>query len=150
MAKSKQSLSQKAEEFELNLTPMIDAVFLLLIFFMTTTVFIKASQLTIALPEAQNYDRLTSEKKLNLRISGDGTFEVNSQLIAKADLAGWLERERLRSGTGTLIITADAETPHGFVIDAMEMATIAGVGKIDVETQEPQTGSPMRQEASAR
>jgi len=53
------------------------------------------------------------------------------------DLAGWLERERIRTGSSTLIITADAGTPHGAVIDAMEMATIAGVEKIDVETQEP-------------
>ncbi|HJP29736.1 MAG TPA: biopolymer transporter ExbD, partial [Candidatus Latescibacteria bacterium] len=79
MAKRRQSLSEKAGEFELNLTPMIDAVFLLLIFFMTTTVFVKASQLKIALPEAKHYDQLKSEKNLNLRIGGEGELEVNSQ-----------------------------------------------------------------------
>ncbi|MBQ35466.1 MAG: hypothetical protein CME04_03670 [Gemmatimonadaceae bacterium] len=136
MAKRRQSLSEKAGEFELNLTPMIDAVFLLLIFFMTTTVFVKASQLKIALPEAKHYDQLKSEKKLNLRIGGEGELEVNSQLVALLELRGWLERERIRTGSTTLIITADAETPHGVVIDAMEMATMAGVEKIDVETQD--------------
>jgi biopolymer transport protein ExbD len=136
MAK-RQSLSEKAAEFKLDLTPMIDAVFLLLIFFMTTTVFIKASQLQIALPEAQHYDRLKSEKKLNLRISDEGKLEVNSQLVAMVELRGWLQRERIRTGSTTLIITADADASHGFVIDAMEMATMAGVEKIDVEIQEP-------------
>lgn len=136
MAK-RQSLSQKAGEFELNLTPMIDAVFLLLIFFMTTTVFVKASQLKIDLPKAQHYDKLTAEKKLNLRVSGEGDYEINGQIVQKLEMRGWLERERIRSGSTTLIITADSETPHGFIIDAMEMATMAGIEKIDVETQEP-------------
>jgi|SaaInl7_200m_RNA_FD_contig_31_2085281_length_808_multi_7_in_0_out_0_2 biopolymer transport protein ExbD len=137
MARRKKSLSEKASEVELNLTPMIDAVFLLLIFFMTTTVFIKATQLRIALPDAVHYDKLKSEKKLNLRISEEGKIEINGQLVVMADLAGWLERERIRTGSTTLIITADAGAAHGFVIDAMEMATMAGVEKIDVETQEP-------------
>ena len=138
----RQSLSEKAGEFQLNLTPMIDAVFLLLIFFMTTTVFVKASQLQIVLPEAQHFDQLKSEKKLNLRISGEGKLEINSQLVGMADLRGWLQRERIRTGSTTLIITADADAPHGFVIDAMEMATMAGVEKIDVEIDEPPKQEP--------
>ena len=76
MAKKK-SIAEKAGEFELNLTPMIDAVFLLLIFFMTTTVFVKSTQLKIELPEASHYDQLKSEKKLNLRISAEGELEIN-------------------------------------------------------------------------
>ena len=51
---------------------MIDAVFLLLIFFMTTTVFVKATQLKIELPDSVHYDQLKAEKKLNLRISSEG------------------------------------------------------------------------------
>ena len=127
MAKRRTSIADKAGEFELNLTPMIDAVFLLLIFFMTTTVFVKSTQLKIDLPDAQHYDKLTSEKKLNLRISGEGQLEINGQMVAMAQLAGWLERERVRTGSTTLIITADADAAHGYIIDAMEMATMAGV-----------------------
>jgi biopolymer transport protein ExbD len=137
MAKRRTSIADKAGEFELNLTPMIDAVFLLLIFFMTTTVFVKSTQLKIDLPDAQHYDKLTSEKKLNLRISGEGQLEINGQMVAMAQLAGWLERERVRTGSTTLIITADADAAHGYIIDAMEMATMAGVEQIDIETEEP-------------
>jgi len=137
MARPKKSLSEKAGEFQLNLTPMIDAVFLLLIFFMTTTVFVKATQLKISLPDAVHYDKLKAEKKLNLRISDEGQLEIDGKLVAMGDLAGWLERERIRTGSSTLIITADSQTAHGFIIDAMEVATMAGVEKIDVETQEP-------------
>ena len=137
MARRRQSLAEKAGEFELNLTPMIDAVFLLLIFFMTTTVFVKATQLKIELPDSVHYDQLKAEKKLNLRISSEGQLEINGQLVAMGQLTSWLEREKVRSGSSTLIITADAGAAHGHIIDAMETATMAGIEKIDIETEEP-------------
>ncbi len=125
-----------ADNNDLNLTPLIDAVFLLLVFFMVTSVFIKATQLKIELPVAANYDQIDQEKKLNLLIAADGQLEFNSQLVSMGQLATLIENERLRSGSGTLIVTADAQTPHGFVLDAMEVAIQAGVGKIDLETGE--------------
>ena len=137
MARARKSLAQEAREVELNLTPMIDAVFLLLIFFMTTTVFVKITQLRIELPEATNADRIEQEKKITLLISDEGELEISTRLVSMGELAGWLRKEKTRTGSGTLIITADAETPHGYVIDAMEIATQVGIGKIDVETMKP-------------
>lgn len=125
-----------AKNNDLNLTPLIDAVFLLLVFFMVTSVFVKATQLKIELPIAENYDQIDQEKKLNLRVSAEGQLEFNGQLVSMGQLAVVLESERLRSGSGTLIVTADAQTPHGFVLDAMEVAVQAGIGKIDLETGE--------------
>ena len=125
-----------AKNNDLNLTPLIDAVFLLLVFFMVTSVFVKATQLKIELPVAENYDQIDQEKKLNLLVSAEGQLEFNGQLVSLGQLAGVLENERLRSGSGTLIVTADAQTPHGFVLDAMEVAVQAGIGKIDLETGE--------------
>ena len=57
-----------ANNNDLNLTPLIDAVFLLLVFFMVTSVFVQATQLKIELPIAENYDQIDQEKKLNLLI----------------------------------------------------------------------------------
>ena len=124
------------EEIRLNLTPMIDAVFLLLIFFMVTTVFTQSHQLKITLPTAVNYDRL-KEKKLNASISADGQVEVNGQLVKMAGLADVLEKEKLRLTATSLIIKADAKTPHGSVLDAMEIANRVGLEKISVETDKP-------------
>ena len=130
-----------AKNNELNLTPLIDAVFLLLVFFMVTSVFVKATQLKVELPIAANYDKIDQEKKLNLLISAEGQLEFNSQLVSMGQLANVLEDERLRSGSSTLIVTADAQTPHGYVLDAMEMAVMAGVSKIDLETAEDKAAS---------
>ncbi len=137
MARQRKSLGAEANKAEIELTPLIDAVFLLLIFFMTTTVFVRATQLRVELPEATHYDRLEPEKKLNLRVSAEGEIELNGRLTAMGELRTWLEGEKVRTGSSTLIITADADTPHGFVIDAMEVAVLAGIAKIDVETEEP-------------
>jgi biopolymer transport protein ExbD len=128
--------SNDANNNDLNLTPLIDAVFLLLVFFMVTSVFVQATQLKVELPIAANYDKIDQEKKLNLLISAEGQLEFNSQLISMGQLTAALENERLRSGSSTLIVTADAQTPHGYVLDAMEMAVMAGVSKIDLETGE--------------
>ena len=130
-----------AKNNELNLTPLIDAVFLLLVFFMVTSVFVQATQLKVELPIAANYDKIDQEKKLNLLISAEGQLEFNSQLVSMGQLASVLEDERLRSGSSTLIVTADAQTPHGYVLDAMEMAVMAGVSKIDLETGEDKVAS---------
>jgi biopolymer transport protein ExbD len=124
------------EEIRLDLTPMIDAVFLLLIFFMVTTVFTQSHQLKITLPEAVNYDRL-KEKKLNVSISPDGQVEINGELVKMAALADLLEKEKIRLTATSLIIKADSKTPHGFVIDAMEIANRIGLEKISVETDKP-------------
>ena len=131
------------EEIRLNLTPMIDAVFLLLIFFMVTTVFTQSHQLKITLPEAVNYDRL-KEKKLNVSVSAEGQVEINSQLVKMADLADILEKEKIRLSATSLIIKADSKTPHGFVIDAMEIANRIGLEKISVETDKPASASAAR------
>ena len=125
-----------ANNNDLNLTPLIDAVFLLLVFFMVTSVFVQATQLKIELPIAENYDQIDQEKKLSLLISAKGQLEFNGQIVSMGQLSTLIEAERLRSGSGTLIVTADADTPHGFVLDAMEMAVMACVSKIDLETGE--------------
>ncbi len=139
-----------ANNNDLNLTPLIDAVFLLLVFFMVTSVFVQATQLKIELPIADNYDKIDQEKKLSLLISAEGQLEFNSQLVSMGQLTGFIEDERLRSGSGTLIITADAQTPHGFVLDAMEMAVMAGVSKIDLETGENKAAGEASAAAAAK
>jgi biopolymer transport protein ExbD len=133
--KSANIFRPEADQLRLDLTSMIDAVFLLLIFFMVTTVFVRPHQLQITLPEVVNYDRL-KEKKLNVLISAEGQVEINGRLVDLADLAGWLEKEKSRTTSTSLIIKADAKSMHGHVIDVMEIANRVGMTKISVETEE--------------
>ena len=73
------------EEQELNMTPLIDCVFLLLIFFMVTTVFKQPYSLQVVLPEAQQA-QIVEEKKLVATITQDGRMEINRHLVTLDNL----------------------------------------------------------------
>ena len=130
-------MSAKREEtqIEVNLTPLIDCVFLLLIFFMVTTVFATARALRVELPRTVNYDKV-KEKDLNLIISDKGELTVNGGLATKDDVEYILREERNKFRAKTLIIQADENSAHGDLIDALTMANRIGFEKIAIATEE--------------
>lgn len=126
---------QGEEGVDLNLTPLIDCVFLLLVFFMVTTVFTSAAGLKIDLPEAENWQKIR-ETKLFLSIDEDGKMELNSRVVTKTALAGALMREKKRTQTVTLIIKADRESQHVYTLDIMEIAKNLGIETISLAVNE--------------
>ena len=78
---------QAEEEVSINLTPLIDVVFLLLIFFMVSTTFDTTSQLEIKLPEASENPAPEPSRQLNLLIDADGSFFVNARELTGTDSA---------------------------------------------------------------
>lgn len=123
------------EEQELNLTPMIDCVFLLLIFFMVTTVFQQPYSLRVTLPEARESE-LVDEKKLVATIAADGRMEINRQPVSMANLEEVLRRERESTGSLTLIVRTDKDTKHKHVLDLFEVAKRVGMEKIPLATDD--------------
>ncbi|MBT4496289.1 MAG: biopolymer transporter ExbD [Gemmatimonadetes bacterium] len=119
------------EGVDLNLTPLIDCVFLLLIFFMVTTVFTSSAGLKIELPEAENWQKIR-ETKLFLSVDEDGKMELNSRVVTKTSLASALMREKKRTQTVTLIIKADRESQHVYTLDIMEIAKNLGIETISL------------------
>ena len=117
------------ETDELNLTPLIDCVFLLLIFFMVTTVFKQPHGLRVLLPEARSAS-LIEEKKLTVTIDSDGRMDVNGRGATPGQLEEVLVREREQSKAVILIIRTDKQTKHGLVLDTVEIAKRVGVEKI--------------------
>ena len=122
------------EGTDMDMTPMIDCVFLLLIFFMVTTVFTQSQILKVVLPRAKNYD-LLDQKKLNVVISSDGQYDCNGLLVPRDELPARLQAERDRTASSNVIIRADEQTSHGLVIEVMKIAAAAGVEKIDLATE---------------
>lgn len=119
----------------MDMTPMIDCTFLLLIFFMVTTVFSQTQLLKITLPRAKNFD-LLDQKKLNVVISSDGQYDCNGMLVSRDELPGRLQEEKDKTGSASVIIRADEEASHGLVLEVMKMAAVAGIGKIDLAIEE--------------
>jgi len=124
----------EVEDDGINLTPLIDCVFLLLIFFMVTTVFKEPYRLRVLLPEAEQAN-LIEEKKLVMTIDREGNMEVNRHPVTMGTLEGVLAREKEGARVVTLIIRTDKKTKHGLVLDAMEVAKGIGIEKIVLATE---------------
>ena len=123
------------EEQELNMTPLIDCVFLLLIFFMVTTVFKQPYSLQVVLPEAQQ-GVIVEEKKLVASITEDGRMEINRHLVTLDHLEQVLLREKEGTRSLTLVVRTDQETPHKYLLDLFEVAKRVGIEKIPLATED--------------
>ncbi|HBE92792.1 MAG TPA: biopolymer transporter ExbD [Gammaproteobacteria bacterium] len=141
------------DDLQINLTPLIDIVFLLLIFFMVTTTFTRESQLRIQLPEAQAEDVKVEEvEQLVIEISALGVYAVKGpkdkaarQVINSSSVA--LKRVLDKSADVekrddlVVIVRADRKTPHEAVIRALSVARQSGLTRITFATQnEPDGG----------
>lgn len=127
------------DEPEINLTPLIDVVFLMLIFFMVSTTFLKESDLDIALPEASQQPTREDTEPIRITINPEGRFFVNGNELVNTKI-GTVERalaEALgeRSAeTIPVVIRADGETHHERVVTAMDAAQRAGLRKVGIAT----------------
>ena len=129
------TIEEDLEGERLNITPMIDCVFLLLIFFMVTTVFKQPHTLKVELPEARE-STIVEEKKLVASVDRGGALELNRQRLTLAELPSVLAREKEKTRSLTLIIRTDKKTRHGVVMEVMEVAKALNVDKVVLATDE--------------
>ena len=126
------------EEPEVNLTSLIDVVLLLLIFFMVSTSFVKQSQISISLPQADSAAIVEdAPRQLDIMITAQGTYLVNGrELINNRPETIRNALQRLSEGDNTLPLTisADAAAKHQDVITAMDVAGRLGFVKISIAT----------------
>lgn len=127
---------------DVNLTPLIDVVFLLLIFFMVTTTFNKESRLTIDLPEADGTAALEQPDNLEIIIDAQGFYAVNGQRLVNSGKKDLIKAVQMVAGddrSQQFLISADAQAPHQAVVTVMEVAgelSFAGVSIATKNTHE--------------
>lgn len=134
---------ESEEEPEINLTSLIDVVFLLLIFFMVSTTFERQTLLRVELPEAATAETEERPRQVELIITDDGQMYLDEQLLADTGKntisAAFQEAFDARPEAG-LIIRADSNAPHGLVVRAMDVATERGISRLAIATM-PADGS---------
>jgi biopolymer transport protein ExbD len=134
---------KRKDEPDINLTALIDVVFLLLIFFMVSTTFDRQSEINIELPEASGKPLEKEKFVLEINIDAQGRYFVNKQRV-KDDRIVTLKRAlRLTMGEHKkpqVIISADRNTPHQAVIRAMDAARQLGLYRLTFATT--QTEAP--------
>ena len=119
--------SQQAEEEPgIDLTPMLDVVFIMLIFFIVTSSFIKESGVEVNRPQA---DTASSQEKGNILIAvtADGQVWLDKQVVDVRSVRAHVERMRQEQPEGVVVVQADQDARTGLVVKVMDQARLAGV-----------------------
>jgi biopolymer transport protein ExbD len=129
---------KKREEPKVELTPMIDVVFLLLIFFMISTTFIETTGISIKLPESSS-ERVTRDpEEIKVHLSREGEIFLREERISPEDLQARLRGYQEKAPAMTFLLMADENARHGRVVQLMDMAREAGFGRLAIATEPPE------------
>lgn len=120
-----------------NLTPLIDIVFLLLVFFMLTAHFVDDEVLDITLPDAESATTLDIGDAIEIVLDKRGHILINKKHIAISDLDIVLREILHGRKDKQVILRGDEVAQLGLVVKVMDAARKAGVGSLDIVTQKP-------------
>lgn len=128
---------RKQEDSEINITPMLDVVFIMLIFFIVTTSFVKESGIDIYRPSAK-----TSEKKnqasIMIAINAAGEIWMDRKKVDIRFVRANVERLRAENPEGSVVIQADKGSVTDLLVQVMDQVRLAGVKKISVAATKAQ------------
>lgn len=128
---------RQSEEPELNLVPLIDVIFTLIIFFVLTTSFNQRSALKLQLPSAQSNAQTEPGERLTLLVDAEGKFFVGNMEVLKTDTATLKDAIAQVAGSRRdmpVLLRADARTPHQSVVTAMDALGQLGFVRISIAT----------------
>lgn len=131
---------KRRAETGIDVTPLIDVVFLMLIFFMVSTTFTREAHLQIELPEADASRTVDEEQRLEIIVSASGSYALNGKMLVNTQidtLISALRQESAGNSSQPLVITADAKTPHELVVRAMDAAGRLGFVHLSITTRLP-------------
>ena len=130
---------RRDERVDVNLTPLIDVVFLLLIFFMVSTTFDRHAKLKVELPEASAKMTQQQEDPVILSIDVKGNYFINDRQVVNTTLEtlkSALQKTVADKKDVSLVLRADAKTPHQSVVRAMDAASQLGLTRLSIATIE--------------
>jgi len=126
------------QDAEVNLTPLIDVVFLLLIFFMVSTTFDTTSQLKINLPEAEAHPLKNLKNKLEITINAKGDFYLNGHQVANRGSSALMAsiQRQIKNGdkNSQVMIQSDALTPVQSLVTALDVVSRLGLNNLSIAT----------------
>ena len=123
--------TKKRGGFELNVVPLIDVVFVLLIFTILTSSLTKETGVTVDKPQAQSAGELNRQSIL-VAITREGTVHVNERQVDLESLQDVLRRMLAENSLGEVVLIADRESNTGLLVNVMDACNLAGAKKISV------------------
>lgn len=118
-----------------DITPLVDVVFLLLIFFMLSTTFVVAPGIRVNLPQAQAEAVRHERKDVRIKIDPAGDLFLGERRVSPAELEAALVEAVQLDRDALVVIEADEETAHKFVVDVMDRAKGAGLHRLAIATR---------------
>lgn len=123
------------DENEINLTPMLDVVFIMLIFFIVTATFIKEAGIDVDRPVALTRDQM-ADAAILVAISPGDEIWIDKEQTDPKDVRTVLEKMHAENPKGSLVIQADSESTHEALVVVMEAAKQAGIANVAVSAVE--------------
>jgi biopolymer transport protein ExbD len=132
--RNRHSRRQSGGIAEINMTPLIDMVFILLIFFIVTTSFVKETGVDVSRPSAK-----TAVKKehanILIAIKQNGEVWMDKRQVDRRAVRANVERMHAENPEGSVIILADKEAKTGLLIEVMDQARLAGVANVSIAAE---------------
>jgi len=132
---------KKQEEPDVNLTPLIDVVFLMLIFFMVSTTFQKESIVKVDLPKASAEEEAPKDDVVEVTVNAAGEYYINRARVLNRDpktLKAAIIKHAGSNNDRPFIIRADAMAPHQAVVTVMDVAGQLGFSRLSIPTEREQ------------
>lgn len=119
------------QENDIDITPMLDVVFIMLIFFIVTTSFVKESGITVSRPSATTAEAKQGSNIL-IAIRANGEIWVDKRAVDVRAVRANVERMKAEAPEGAVVIQADEFAPTGILVKVMDQVRLAGVSDISI------------------
>ena len=128
-------LIQEEEESQIDLTPMLDVVFIMLIFFIVTSTFVKESGVDVSRPNAETAV-VTESNSIQIGITANNQIFIDKRLVDKRAVRANVERGLAENPGAAVIIVADSDSKTETLIEVMDQARLAGAENVSVAADE--------------
>ena len=127
----KQHVSMESDDSAIDMTPMLDIVFIMLIFFIVTTSFVKESGVTVSRPSAQT---AAEDKKGNIMVAikPNGEVWIDKRAIDVRSVRANIEKLKSESPESAVVIQADTDARTGLLVKVMDQIRLAGISNISI------------------
>ena len=125
---------EEDDDVEVNLTPMLDVVFIMLIFFIVTASFVKEAGIDVNRPNAATSER-KEKGNILVAISADNQIWIDRRQVDPRALRANIERMHAENPLGSVLIVADEESKHKLLVQVMDAARSAGVTDVSIAAE---------------
>ncbi len=125
---------RKQKDVGIEMGPLMDIVFILLIFFVVTSSFTRETGVDVTKPQAQSASQLEKENLL-IAITREGTIHMNERQVDLASLQDILKQSLAKAPDREVVVIADKESETGVLVQVIDMCNLAGVKKVSIAAQ---------------